>query len=84
VLSKPTTERPNVSYLLRVTLRGTDKDHIVVSPSLSEEEADEQLGKIAEFHGSGYVVRLPWANFQGATVIAVEKVEDPGSMPRAA
>ncbi|MEK6276921.1 MAG: hypothetical protein AABM29_02775 [Actinomycetota bacterium] len=61
-------------FQVRVTLRGTDRDHVRVSPPMSEQEADQHLATIADLRATAAVITLPWANFQGTDVIAAEKI----------
>jgi hypothetical protein len=57
-----------------LTLRGSPKDHVKISPELSDEEVEGQLKLIHDNLGAGPIL-LPWITVTGRDVIAAERVE---------
>jgi hypothetical protein len=59
-------------------LKGTDEDHTILSPRLTDEAADEQLETIASHVNTGEILRLPWVIAHGINILVAQKIPDSG------
>lgn len=61
---------------LKVLVKGTPNDHILISDTLSDEEAAKQLQAVTDKIGRVGVIRLPWMTAFGPTVLVAQILND--------